>query len=107
MPRNVDQVHRQALLVQGVVAKAVAADARGRLEAPIDADIARSKRLRQKGADVLAGARQVAVSGLRLGHFVGSSILVPQLVPTHTQDATVGQYGVATDSRPIDERPVG
>src|SRR5215813_6980556 len=107
MPRNVDQVHCEALLVQGVIAKTVAADARRRLKAPVDANIAGSDRLRQKGPDVRAGACEVAVSGLGLGDFVGGSVLVPHLVPTDTEDAASWQYGAATDSRPVDERAVG
>jgi hypothetical protein len=38
--RDIDQVHREALVVQGVVAEAVSTHARGGLEAPVDADVA-------------------------------------------------------------------
>src|SRR5262249_20644891 len=91
-------------LVQGVVAKTVAAESRRRLETPIDSDIAGSDRLRQKRADVLAGARYIAVSGLRLGYLGGGSILMPPLLPAYTGGGTLGQSGAA---RPIDERAVG
>ena len=107
MARHVQQIHDQVLLVQPVVAKAVAADACTGLKEPFGAHRPGVHGRRQERLHVVTGLEQVAVQFLALRQLVSVTKLMLEHLAPHLQDAAMGQRLAAKHALAFNKSAVG